>query len=324
MTFGETVSAALTPAGYLAALGFFVHKWQSDVLRVACRAIQTAMAVKAGRPVQYEHKKTGPQDNRISMLCARQSGKSSIVAALALWVVKTFRGAVVLIAAPTEKQAQDTMRKIKELMSQDRDIKDLHTDSRSEVVLENGSRIVSKPWTSIRGESAPDLIIMDEAGWIPDEAYVTVRPTLTNNPFAVLVMLTTPHGKRGFFYKAWSSSKIWTKFMVHTGFTLRHEHGGPVVGPVEETEEQFSKRLAAEGIHAYFSPQHRLAWLTEELDEIGEHGWRQEYGLEFLDTQDQVFDTDLVMRAFSRTDVKPFERYSDLKREDAVAFVRGA
>ncbi len=304
----QRLAAGLSPAWYLAALGFMVHLWQRAFLNVAAEAVQVAMRFRGGEDIEYKSK--GKRNNRIAMLCPRQSGKSTVVAGLGLWVARTFSKSLVMIIAPTEKQAQDTMRKIKELLSMDTDLHDLDTNSKSEVVLENGSRIVSKPWSSIRGESRPDVIIMDEAAWIPDEAYIAARPMLTANPFALLIMLTTPHGRYGFFYKAWDKGAFWTKFQVHTGFELDSNAYGVTVVPITEEEEAFKARMEEKGIHAYYSPQHTKAWLEEELDEISEYGWRQEYGLEFLDTMDQVFDTDMIERAFS-SDVEVLDMESE-------------
>lgn len=283
MNFAHRVAAALSPVGYLATLGFVAHLWQVAVLRLGLK--------------------------RLCLLCARQSGKSTIVAALALWKAKFFPNSLIVIVAPTKDQAQETMTKIKELAGMDPELFDRETDSKTELVLQNGSRVVALPGTekSVRGYSAPDLIIIDEASRVLDATYAATRPMLTNNPRAVMVLLSTPFGKRGFFHEAWNRPEVWTRFQVQPAFELERGVNGVNVVPISETEEAFKARLAKGNIQGFYSPQHTQEWLTEELLELGEMMWKQEYGVEFVDTIDQVFDTDDIQRMW-RSNLEPFKR----------------
>jgi hypothetical protein len=67
----------------------------------------------------------------------------------------------------------------------------------------NGSRIISLPGdaNTIRGYS-PTLVIFDEAGFVPDGVYNSVRPMLAVTQ-GQLFLISTPNGKRGFFYEEW-------------------------------------------------------------------------------------------------------------------------
>src|ERR1035437_11088243 len=71
------------------------------------------------------------------------------------------------------------------------------------LVMPNGSRIVGLPGTepTIRGFSAVSLLLVDEASRVSDEAYLAVRPALATSDGALWLM-STPWGKRGFFYEA--------------------------------------------------------------------------------------------------------------------------
>jgi hypothetical protein len=81
--------------------------------------------------------------------------------------------------------------------------------------LENGSRIVTLPGTdkTIRGFSGVSLLIVDEASRVADELYFAVRPMLAVSGGA-LMMLTTPHGKRGVFYEEWTGGAGWDRYEV--------------------------------------------------------------------------------------------------------------
>jgi hypothetical protein len=69
----------------------------------------------------------------------------------------------------------------------------------------NLSRIVCFPCRedTIRGFAHVDLLIIDEAARVPDDLYRAVRPMLAVSK-GRLICLSTPHGKRGFFYNAWA------------------------------------------------------------------------------------------------------------------------
>ena len=65
---------------------------------------------------------------------------------------------------------------------------------------------------TIRGYSAVDLIIEDEAASVSDDIYTAIRPMLaiTDGEYD---MLSTPRGRRGHFWEAWSSDE-WEKVMI--------------------------------------------------------------------------------------------------------------
>jgi hypothetical protein len=57
-------------------------------------------------------------------------------------------------------------------------------------------------------------------------------------------------------------------------------------------------------VTAFDVPRIPREWLERERARIGDWWFRQEYGCEFLDTDDQLYATDLVLAAVSR-DVAP-------------------
>src|SRR5262249_15373514 len=74
-----------------------------------------------------------------------------------------------------------------------------------EIAFEHGSRIVCLPCReeTIRGYAHVDLIIIDEAARVPDDVYRAVRPMLAVSG-GRLLLLSTPYGKRGFFWHEWA------------------------------------------------------------------------------------------------------------------------
>ncbi|MGC1590781.1 MAG: hypothetical protein WA770_11755 [Pseudolabrys sp.] len=67
--------------------------------------------------------------------------------------------------------------------------------------------------TTVGGYSAADLIVIDEAARVKDSLLQAVRPMLATSQ-GRLVALTTPAGKRGWFYEAWIGDSPWYRVKV--------------------------------------------------------------------------------------------------------------
>ena len=78
-----------------------------------------------------------------------------------------------------------------------------------------------------------------------------------------LLCLSTPFGKRGFFFEEWTKGSRWKRFKI--------------------TADQ--------------CPRISPAFLEEERRALGPHWFAQEYMCEFADTTHQVFGHDLIMSA---------------------------
>ena len=269
-SLADQLSASIDPYSYLKTLGFDAFDWQKEALT--------------------------PGISRLILLCARQSGKSTITAAKVVHRAKYFPGSLIMLFAPTLDQAAELMNRISVFMSQDPEII-LVRDSTETKKLLNGSRI--KAFTaspkSARGYSDPDIIVFDESAQVEDELYLTVRPMMTGGK-TDLVLLSTPYGKQGFFYETWTKpNQRWVKVQVQPPDIL-HDVMPRKFPPFDA--DRWKDEMAELGIRAYISPRHQISFLFEEFDTMGEHWYRQEYGCQFLDPVDNAFDMDSVMRAF--------------------------
>jgi len=207
------------------------------------------------------------------LLCCRQAGKSTVSALLALHTALYRPPALVLLLSPSLRQSQELYRKVRsDYRALGEVVPGVVEETALRVELTNGSRIVSLPGkeSTIRGFSGTSLLIVDEASRVPDALYHAVRPMLAVSG-GHLVLLSTPFGKRGFFHHEWAEGGAdWHRVMITA-------NACPRIDP---------------------------AWLTRERAAIGEWWFRQEYLCEFVDTADQVFGLEVVMRALS-PDVQP-------------------
>jgi hypothetical protein len=141
---------------------------------------------------------------RLLLNCCRQSGKSTVVAFQALAEALFHPPTRVLLVSKTHRQSCELLATIAgyyDLL--DQPLK--KRLSKQELLMSNHSRIVSLPCReeTIRGYSNIGLLIIDEASRVPDDVYRAVRPMLATSG-GRLICLSTPYGKRGFFYDCWT------------------------------------------------------------------------------------------------------------------------
>lgn len=237
---------ALDPARFAAeALGLTPDGWQARVLRWTGR--------------------------RLILNCSRQSGKSTITSVLALHQALYQPNSLALLVSPSLRQSSELFRKVMghlaALEAATGARPRLIEENRLSLQLENGSRVVTLPSSeeTVRGFSAVDLVIEDEASRVPDDLYRAVRPMLAVSN-GRLVLMSTPFGKRGHFWDTWDA-------------------GG---APWEQIK-----------ITANDCPRISPAFLAEERRAIGELWFRSEYLCEFVDPVNAVFSSETVLGAFS-------------------------
>src|SRR5216684_973035 len=67
---------------------------------------------------------------------------------------------------------------------------------------------------TVRGFSAVSLMLIDEASRVSDDLYKAVRPMLAVGD-GDLWLMSTPNGKRGFFYEEWANGgEKWERVAV--------------------------------------------------------------------------------------------------------------
>jgi len=153
---------------------------------------------------------------RILLNCCRQSGKSTTMAVLALWNAIYKKRALVLVVSPSLRQSSELVRKVTERVAYLPIKPHLVGESKLTLEFNNGSRIVSLPATeaTVRGFSAPQVVIEDEAGDVPDELHQAILPMLITSR-GRLFLCGTPKGRRGHFFDYHErGGATWTRFRI--------------------------------------------------------------------------------------------------------------
>ena len=204
--------------------------------------------------------------------CTRQWGKSTISAAMAVHRAHCLPGSLVIVVSPSGRQSGEFLRKAKGFAMKLGLKPKGDGDNEISMVFPNKSRIVGLPGSeaTVRGFSSVALLLIDEASRVPDPLYKAVRPFLAVGGGALWLM-STPFGKRGFFYEEWANGgDRWERLQVPATKCAR-----------------ISKEF-----------------LDDERASMGDRWFRQEYLCEFEDTGGSIFSRDVIERAFS-PQVKP-------------------
>jgi Terminase large subunit, T4likevirus-type, N-terminal/Terminase RNaseH-like domain len=193
---------------------------------------------------------------RLLLNCSRQSGKTTVVAVLGLVRALARMMTRVLIVSRSLRQSREMFR----LMTHYYHLlgsPSLKRLTAEELELENMSRIVCVPCSedTIRGFAHVDLLVIDEAARVPDDLYRAVRPMLAVSE-GQLIALSTPDGKHGWFYDAWT-------------------RGGDDFARIQISADQ--------------CPRISAAFLEQERRALGESWFRQEYYCSFEAVEGVVY-----------------------------------
>jgi Terminase large subunit, T4likevirus-type, N-terminal len=238
---------------------------------------ETPVTPRVPDPVEFARTRLGldPDEPQCTVLrstakrgilnCTRQWGKSTVSAAKALHRAFTVDKSLVLVASPGERQSAEWMRKAGDMLSHMDIPRRGDGDNAISLLLPNRSRIIGLPGTedTIRGFSAVSMLLIDEASRVEGGLYHALRPMLAVGD-GDLWLMSTPKGKRGFFYEAW-------------------EHGG---------DDWLRVRVPATEC-----PRISKKFLEEQRSVMGLAWFRQEHMCEFGEGLVGVFDRDVVERA---------------------------
>ena len=202
--------------------------------------------------------------------CTRQWGKTTVSAAKVVHRVFTQPESTVIVASPGLRQSGEWLRRATQMLGRLGIPKRGDGYNHLSLLLPNGSRIIGLPdmETTVRGFSAPEMILIDEASRVSDDMYSALLPMLSTND-GQLWLMSTPAGKRGFFYEEW-------------------QHGGP------EWFRVAVKATDCTRISKRFLEEQRTNPLFEA-----------EYLCEFIGSGANAFDRDLVEAALDNS-IEPF------------------
>lgn len=170
-----------------------------------------------GEPDDWQARALTSSARQMIFNCSRQSGKSTVTSTIATHTALAYPGALVLLVAPATRQSGELYDKcvhvydsIGQRVEPDRQTVDT-------LITPNGSRIVALPGAhgTTRGFSGVTLVVIDEAAFFAkDDIYYSLRPMLAVSR-GRLLLLSTPWGQRGFFWKEWTQGgDDWERYEI--------------------------------------------------------------------------------------------------------------
>ena len=203
----------------------------------------------------------------ICLRSGRQVGKSTVISIKAAEYAMNNRNKSVMVIASVERQAQLLFEKI---------LAHVHNTKKSiictgkkkptkhKLQLNNGSVIHCLPTGEsgygIRGYTI-DLLIADEAAFIPEDVWTAVTPMLAVRKGDIW-LLSTPHGREGYYYRCFQDDH----------FTAFH-------------------------VSAEDCPRKDQAFLDHEKQWMTKRQYAQEYLGEFVDELMQFFSEEVIKKA---------------------------
>lgn len=245
MLIGRDIACALDPTLFAEAAAIVCDPWQAGLLRVMPR--------------------------RGLLLCSRQSGKTTVTAVMALHVAKYTPDALIVVVSPSQRQSAEMLRTIRLLHAKIEGEAPLGAESILKIEMANGSRIIALPGSerTVRGLAGVKLAVVDEAAGVEDDLLAAIRPMLATSNGS-LIALSTPKGKRGWFYDAWHGDEDWHRVRV----------------PASDC------------------PRISKEFLDEERRALGAMRFSEEYELAFIDADSSVFPTTII-DSIIRKDILP-------------------
>jgi len=250
-------------------------------MSLADQAFKLSPSLWAREALGFEHDKMQAQildssHKRIIINCHRQWGKSTVSAILCLHRAIFWPSSLCLITAPALRQSSEDFRKVLFFLDELEQSPGLIEDTRLTLQLANKSRILCLPGgnegKTVRGFSAPDIIVEDESSRCSDDLHASLLPMLATKPRSRLILASTPWGRRHHFYEIWMQGQGWQKF---------------------ELKASENPRISPE-------------YLAEMKVTMGAWRFAQDFECQFVSTECQFFSDQTIDKLFDcDIDIKP-------------------
>lgn len=240
----------------------------SDLAQLLLDAAETGL-----RLYEWQRRWLDDDSRFRAMLKSRAVGGSFIIALEAILWSLIKPSSLTILLSYSHRQSMELFRKVREHASRLRgrgvrvggevySLDVVSRESRTELVFRNSSRIMCLPNNpdGVRGYRA-DHVYVDEAAMFQNDLEVkaAVIPVIAGRS-GRLSLVSTPKGRRGWFYEAWTSG-VFSRHRVHYGD---------------------APHLTAEDLEGLRRSMSHLAWM-------------QEMEMEFLDDANSLFPYEMIM-----------------------------
>jgi hypothetical protein len=211
-------------------------------------------------------------------LCARQTGKTSCVAAYLLWKAMFEDDVTILVAANKQVQALEIMDRIRfsyENLEEYNWLRAGVTEyNKGNLGFDNGSRIISRATTNDAGRGLSiSLLYLDEFSYVPpniaEDFWTAMSPTLSTGGSCIIT--STPNSDDDQFAQIWHGAN---NFFDDNGNEIENGIGRNGFFPIKVTWESH--------------PDRDLKWATEYRNKIGEDKFLREFDCVFAGSEETL------------------------------------
>jgi hypothetical protein len=144
----------------------------------------------------YQEEIMSSQAKRVAIRAGRRIGKTSILAAYALYSSFLKASQNVLFLTPNGVQADDAVRHIQCMFPRYRQC----VDNRFTMYNNSTITVMQANEASVKGRGVPDVLVVDEAADLSPSATASVEAVILRNPGIPVWMAGTPNSRRDMFH----------------------------------------------------------------------------------------------------------------------------
>ena len=217
-------------------------------------------------------------------LWARQSGKTTIVAAYALWYAVFNDHKNIGIVSNKESSAKRILDNIKQMYEGlpvwlKPGVKEY---AKTSINFEHETRIIISATTKDAFRGWPmNIIICDEFAFVPsnnaEEFWASNYPTISSSTQSKIIIISTPNGMFNIFHNLWIGARI-------------EGEAANLFKPQKVTWEKV--------------PGRDREWAKEQIKILGIHGFNQEFACKFLGSVNTVINPE-TLRVLLKMDIDP-------------------
>lgn len=230
-TWERDLTLALDPVDWALEAGFVLDPWQVDLVRSTAQ--------------------------KIVVLSPRQRGKSLALAIVACRAMLYSPGTQVLVVSKSLNQSHEWLKRLKAVFAPFASRWAVKSETAGALLLHSGSRVLSVPKGDAARGYSPNLLLIDEAAFIPDEDIAGALPTV-NATHGRIIAATTPGRSRGWAWSVWQHGEGWERHHVRPGDSPRFDPGEEARNRADYGEERFRREFLAEWVDDTNDPKNAL------------------------------------------------------------------
>lgn len=172
--------------------------------------IEFAEKILQFKPTFYQRAFLLETSKRILLCWSRQSGKTTTIAAKAIWYALTHPRTLTLIVAPSLRQSMILSDRIQDFLAK-LNLEErrawVEKQQRTQILFKNGSRIIALPNSEnlLRGYTA-HVVIADEANFFAndEDIFFSVLMPMLSTTDGTLIVSSTPWNRDSVFYRLYN------------------------------------------------------------------------------------------------------------------------